>query len=126
MQRIKTNLFYIWSHFSNTGRSIILALLVVLFFIFVVFTFTLGFLAAIAIIVGAILFFPALITIGYLRFSFDPVYYIFYWIAMAAVLGLGAILAICNVPTPLAVFIAFTVVGWIISFIALSIYNPPR
>ena len=126
MQRIKTNLLYIWSNFSDTGRSIILALLVVLFFIFVIFAFTLGFFAAIAIIVGAILFFPALITIGYLRFSFNPAYSILYWIAMAAVIGLGVILVRCKVPTPLAVYIGLTVVGWIISLIALSMYNPPR
>jgi hypothetical protein len=78
MQRVKSNFTYIWSHFSNTGRSIILALLVVLFFIFVIFTFTFGFLAATMIIVWAILFFPAIIAIGWLRHSFNFIYYVFF------------------------------------------------
>jgi len=126
MQRVSRNLIYLWSQFSSAGRAIIFILMAVLFCFFVVAAFAYGLLAAIGIIGGTVLFFPAIIMIGYLRYSFSFSNYLYFWIAIAAALALGLILSAYNVPHPFGILAAITVVGWICIFIVLSTYNPPR
>jgi len=95
-------------------------------FIYVVFIFTFGFLAATAIIVWAILFFPAVIAIGCLRWSFGCTNFFYFLIAIAAVLGLSYILVAYNVPSFVAASTAIIIVGWPIMLLALSDYTPSR
>jgi hypothetical protein len=125
MQRVKRNLIYVWRQISIPIRILIFFALVVLLCFLVAVAFAWGILLALAVIGGALIFFPAVCAIGFLLQDFHRNLWLYFILSIFAIIIIGLVMSTYNISPDICAFAAISIVGWTVILIAFMNFQSP-